>query len=245
MIFFKTHSVDTGDVSSQIENGQINGQEAEDPKKRAEWEKTKNEVMRITDKLGKGLDEGIIETVVAFQVLGINTFQSCEGHVDHESESPSPYIDVATPGLEKDGKKVDKMYKIANAIRRPTYLRAAFNNLTGKAVSKDEIYHLEVQAQEMNEQLREKNAPEVQKVQGLLNEFYQDRSVAEDTRLFIDQYFIHGEGRLRPTGADELEQQIKSGSVNLEERKRKLETYQSEVAAFTTFLRNKFLKKRK
>ncbi len=36
---------------------------------------------RATDKLGKKIDKGILETVVAMNVLGITTDMSCEGHI--------------------------------------------------------------------------------------------------------------------------------------------------------------------
>lgn len=45
------------------------------------WNEALTYFSRVTDKLGKEIDPGILETVAALNVLGIATVQSCEGHV--------------------------------------------------------------------------------------------------------------------------------------------------------------------
>lgn len=47
----------------------------------ATWDVTAERFMKVTDKLGKKIDTGIFETVVALNVLGVPTLQSCEGHM--------------------------------------------------------------------------------------------------------------------------------------------------------------------
>lgn len=59
---------------------------------RAAWEETAERFRKTTDKLGKSIDEGIFETVVALNVLGITTRQSCQGHL--EWGLPYPWIDI-------------------------------------------------------------------------------------------------------------------------------------------------------
>ncbi len=59
------------------------------------WEKYKSEVERITDRLGKVIDEGIKETVIALRAIGFPTSQSCEGHTDRGL--PYPWVDIKTP----------------------------------------------------------------------------------------------------------------------------------------------------
>jgi len=49
-------------------------------------------VSNLTDKLGMPIDSGIFETVVVFNLLGLQTFQSCEGHMDHGC--PYPWVMV-------------------------------------------------------------------------------------------------------------------------------------------------------
>jgi hypothetical protein len=49
-------------------------------------------VSTFTDKLGMPIDPGIFETVVALNLLGLHTFQSCEGHLDHGC--PYPWVTI-------------------------------------------------------------------------------------------------------------------------------------------------------
>ncbi len=49
-------------------------------------------VSTLTDKLGTPIDPGIFETVVALNLLGLHTLQSCEGHLDHGC--PYPWVTI-------------------------------------------------------------------------------------------------------------------------------------------------------
>ena len=49
-------------------------------------------VSTFMDKLGTLIDPGIFETVVALNLLGLHTFQSCEGHLDHGC--PYPWVTI-------------------------------------------------------------------------------------------------------------------------------------------------------
>ncbi len=53
------------------------------PEKELRWQEMTKYCSHITDRLGQPIDQGILETVIALNVLGIPTVQSCEGHVDH------------------------------------------------------------------------------------------------------------------------------------------------------------------
>ena len=50
-------------------------------KKKSEWDRLSKELSSTTDKLGKPIDKGIIETVIALNALGFKTKMSCEGHI--------------------------------------------------------------------------------------------------------------------------------------------------------------------
>jgi len=49
--------------------------------KRKKWGLLAKKFSSTGDKLGKGIDKKILETVMALNALGINTDQSCEGHL--------------------------------------------------------------------------------------------------------------------------------------------------------------------
>lgn len=65
----------------------------------AQWRLIESHVHEIKDALGLGIDEGVVEAVVAFQAYGFPTSQSCEGH-PRESENgkheglPYPWIEI-------------------------------------------------------------------------------------------------------------------------------------------------------
>lgn len=56
------------------------------------WKQMTTELSQITDNKGLGIDKGIMNTVVALSVHGINTRQSCEGHL--ENGTGAPWIDI-------------------------------------------------------------------------------------------------------------------------------------------------------
>ena len=58
------------------------------------WEQKQADLRRTVDGLGQSMDDGIIDTVVALQLLGYHTVASCEGHADWGV--PYPWVDIAT-----------------------------------------------------------------------------------------------------------------------------------------------------
>jgi hypothetical protein len=67
------------------------------------WRDKALAVEQITDKLGLEIDKGIKDTVIALQVLGINTTSSHEGKIDIY---PIPYIDIESTGIESIKEKL-------------------------------------------------------------------------------------------------------------------------------------------
>jgi hypothetical protein len=65
------------------------------PQKVSAWEESRLTVEQITDGLGKGVDPGIKETVVALMVYGFPTTGSCEGHL--EWGLPYPWVEIGEP----------------------------------------------------------------------------------------------------------------------------------------------------
>ena len=64
----------------------------------ATWNEAIEQFSRVTDAVGKPIDVGIFETVVALNMSGIVTRQSCEGHLDWGL--PYPWIEIQ-PELEQ------------------------------------------------------------------------------------------------------------------------------------------------
>jgi len=55
------------------------------------WDEMAKEVDTWVDGIGKRIDEGIKETVIGLNALGVTTRQSCEGHLDWGH--PYPWVD--------------------------------------------------------------------------------------------------------------------------------------------------------
>src|SRR5690242_7631903 len=73
------------------------------------WNEALQHFIRVTDKLGKKIDPGILETVVAFNLLGIVTLQSCEGHIGWGV--PYPWISI-----EADMRQKSLLYRYLTAF---------------------------------------------------------------------------------------------------------------------------------
>ena len=81
------------------------------------WEKKMAEVNEIADRLGKGVDEKVKESVSAFLIHEFITSGSCEGHMAEEGEEqhglPYPWVEVYAPEQEgwkeAEGDKKEQM----------------------------------------------------------------------------------------------------------------------------------------
>ncbi|OGD03854.1 hypothetical protein A3D85_03585 [Candidatus Amesbacteria bacterium RIFCSPHIGHO2_02_FULL_47_9] len=62
------------------------------------WEEWEERVRDIRDSLGMPVDAGVVETVVAFNAVGLATEQSCQGHIDRGGAYS--WIDVVVEGWE-------------------------------------------------------------------------------------------------------------------------------------------------
>lgn len=52
------------------------------------WLDISHRLYEVTDRLGRPIDDDIFSTVVMLNVFNINTFGSCEGHIDHGTAAP-------------------------------------------------------------------------------------------------------------------------------------------------------------
>jgi len=184
--------------------------------KETQWSEIADRASRITDKLGMPIDQGILDTVIVLNALGITTKQSCEGHVDRGV--CAPWIFFTTPGIDELNKQVfQAQEKAIQASKERKYTNAELHQLF------EPVHQLRYQADS-------KHAEDQQKVIALLNTFYADRHISQDKRLIVYS---------RTPGTSALESQgarcqyIDSPEV----RALKLREYQEEMLAFTAFLK--------
>lgn len=90
------------------------------------WEQKRSRVERITDKLGKGIDENIKETVTVFAVSGFTVHQSCEGHMAEDKRGASfPWVEIYAQEPEdwekskgEKKKEIEREWTIKNLEQR-------------------------------------------------------------------------------------------------------------------------------
>lgn len=188
----------------------------------ANWRSMEQFVNKLGDRLGTGIDEAVVEPVVALNLLEINTSQSCEGHLDHGAAAP--WIMFRT---EDTDEMIAKSEEISKLWEEEDRKRA-------EGAPDDEFRALHERRYALNEAIKKPNLEAVKKVMSLLGEFYADRKVPFDRQLKISVYG-DGSGKLQPHGAEV--QEIETSEV----RTQKLAEYREEMKTFSTFLKGKYL----
>jgi hypothetical protein len=153
--------------------------------KQIKWDLLVKKYSQVGDALGKGIDSGILETVVALNALGINTRQSCEGHMKYGVASP--WVDVENSDQKKIKLGLDeaeKVYRMAEELEKT------------KGIRDPEVRKLYDKYHDIRNKVVIINLRVVKKLMGLLEGFYCERFVAFDRGLYI-RTFGDGGGRLR------------------------------------------------
>jgi hypothetical protein len=177
------------------------------------WEEVSCRMSLVTDALGKPIDEGIFDTVVALNILGFQTTMSCEGH--RERGIAAPWVDIEPLGIQELRTQITAKQKEVNTEESGP-----------KKLSKEALL--------LHAQLKAKQLALFQSLTKLLDQFYiyPRGYIAYNQRLIPRLWGIPaGRIRLEPMGT-ELQT-----IVPPQEKEEKLKEYQQEMNDFTTFLR--------
>src|SRR5690242_14733922 len=79
--------------------------------KEQQWQTMATHVAQMKDKLGRGIDPGIFETVIVLNLLGIPTTQSCEGHLDRAAGAP--WVDIGDTRTESRSREAESPFRVA------------------------------------------------------------------------------------------------------------------------------------
>nr|HET6902635.1 hypothetical protein [Ktedonobacteraceae bacterium] len=177
----------------------------------------REQVARLTDALGMPIDDGILETVVSLNVLGIHTTGSCAGHLDHGQAAP--WVDIGDPE--------------AHPLARVARLKLlAVDQARRRGASAEERQTLQSAADQAELAVKRLHLVERAKLLQVLDLFYQQHYTPADRRLIINTKEWTGMSRLESQGADF------QTVAPPDERATKLTEYQEEMQAFTTFLKS-------
>lgn len=176
------------------------------------WQAVTEQMRRTLDGLGKGIDPGIFETVVALNVLGIPTVASCEGHL--ERAIAAPWVEIEPGEVLALRQQLRELQDQEGIQRTPgtTYLPS-------EAVAR------------LRQTIKEHQLAARRALMDVLDAFYCDRLVPYDCRLIITSREWLGRSRLECQGTDFQE------VAELALRQQKLAEYLGEMQAFTAFLK--------
>lgn len=136
------------------------------------WRDVAGAPAAIADALGRPIDPGIRETVIALNALGMSTVASCEGHLDHGLAAP--WIVVGDPTA------MPYAQQAAGLLREGKREQAEESHMTAKRL----------------------NLAQRRVLLDLLDAFYAGRTVAAARRLIINPAEWSGIARLISQGAD-------------------------------------------
>lgn len=178
------------------------------------WDKIAKKFRSETDGLGMEIDKGIFDTVVALNILGFNTYQSCEGHLgEHGCTYPWVYIEPENmPEYPErpDTNDYDELVAFNNSKEVRAYQKEA-----------TKIF-----------------SPIADSIMNMLELFYKDH-LPKRERYRLTLEFYPSRIRLQPYfSPDEEEYRFPSKEI----REEFLKETQLEMQKFTEFLKKKYFK---
>lgn len=185
------------------------------------WEETLARFSRVVDGVGCPIDPGILETVVALNLLSISTTMSCEGHT--ERPETHPWVEIGVIDLEERlaANQAYALHQKANSL--PIMTKEA-----AKLIS---------QAEALRKQVLPRHRAVVRKLFPYLEAFYHEHTCDIYSHLIIRAGNYMGHCRLQTQGAFLFE----DGSLSQKEHDQLLHAFQAEMRAFTAFLKRRYL----
>ncbi len=225
-----------------------NKEDVEKKAKEEKLEKIRADVEQWGDAAGRGIDEGIKETVIMFNALDLPTSESCEGHI--ERGIPVPWVGIEAPNQPEERfigenaafEKAAKKYSITLEEAKRAESEKAKEAYREAAIECSENGETEehLKWREENEKLKKRT-------EALMEEFYKERTIEPSMKLETDE---GAEGSFRIySGKEDYEaamRRIREGeerALSEEEKEvvsEKLVKYRQEMKDFTKFLKDKY-----
>jgi len=177
-----------GNSVFQFVHGIVNKNELEGEKRMAinvseQWDVVAEKMSKVTDRLGKPIDPGIFDTVVALNVLGFKTTMSCEGHANRG---------VAAPWIDIEPQNAARIKKQVSEVQRQKYPEGGSHPLTEEA-------------KQLTSQIEQEQQKLLQQLISYLQQFYSDHQCEYD-QIIIPAVMSTGRIRLQSIGASSNQQ---------------------------------------
>lgn len=205
------------------------------------WKEKLKELDKIVDNEGTPIDENIKETVVAFNLNGFPTIKSCGGHTwnDHLS---FPFVLGRAFGMPENRFTGDKKIRERIALTHHTIPEEIEINPSAADEYDQLIEKLGLHETREYQEWDGRNEVLRRSLELLLKEFYQNRKVARDAKLYSAQPML---GFLITAGRRETKDKIKEHKIKtkeIAEFQKTIIAAQGEMNAFAEFLKDKFFK---
>ncbi len=205
--------------------------------RQATWDRALVQLEEVEDALGRPVDEGIRDAIVAFEVNGFHSNSSCEGHVREQfgyTAKLCPYVSVGfNPPEERfvNQKEIQKRVMDKYGIGPDEFYmhNEAFDDYW--AHIQDEGYR----ETEEYAQITQQNLELWAKLLAILSEFYEGRPHNEETVLILAP--VHPFTRVTTRNGDVKKPQ---GEDEIAACQVELEKEQVEMKAFTEFMKKRF-----
>lgn len=204
------------------------------------WDKTLEQLECVSDRLGKPIDAGIKETIVAFMVNKFPTYGSCEGHVEErfgKMRKLRPYIAI---GIQEPKERFVGEQEIKNKIATEHGIAVEKLDENDPVAKPYWIYIAKHDVPETPEYLavRAKNEALQKSILDILESFYQNHRVSGELKFKIQR--IGPAGHFHLTVGKENPKEVAVADV--EKLRQELLAEQERVREFTQFLKDTFFK---
>jgi hypothetical protein len=195
------------------------------------WESVESFVEELRDGCGKPVDQGIKKMVIALNLLGYTTVQSCEGHIN----SGLPYPWVALDPEQTKVERLSKLYETKDVLcgEAENIEKELVQVNDEKSLYEIEEIHISLARKRQEiwkiwEEIDNAKKELFSSLWDLIREFYQgDLSVNLTTLILY-------EGRLIPIGG------LYQERFSVEQQKENLIRFRREINKFSEFLIQKF-----
>lgn len=202
------------------------------------WEHVAASVDKMGDRLGLGIDEGIRETVIAFNLSGIQTDSSCEGHLG--SGLLFPWVGFSAPDEPEERFEGEKDLAKAIALSRGVSEEDVVRARDEEAWKEWRMACFDKQETSAYKKWREENVKMAKRAEDLLGEFYRNHTPNPGNHLVVNDYGrsirVHADSEhaLRPLPEKNFSESERRTYLALQDGAR------AEMRMFTKFLRERY-----
>lgn len=208
-----------------------------------EWDRVQKEIENTADAEGYRIDEGIKEPVIALNAYGINTGQSCEGHVDSGRSAPWIRIEAPNEPGERFVGQNETFEKVAKKYNMPVEEAKRMSNMDAYW---EAIHECQVNGEtEEFQKWKEESGKLLYTTKEILDDFYKDREVPENIKIKVDTESLEdmAEGSFEIFNGGEDCKNINDEKLSKDEKEalgERLKGYRKEMNEFAQFIKGKF-----